>query len=112
MEDYLVEFFNENKNSNNINNRLSEFEIYFIDKYFFNNVNDSKNKSLKLIEKFDLINSNNSKLSFPSQSGKNKNNISLSDYYALPFLILQKFLDSIDGKVCIIGRLKINTEIW
>ena len=109
MEDFIIEIFNNNNSSlydkNNDNSLI-------IEKYFFDDVNDSKNRSMQVIKRFDLDKINNSINNFSNQSFKTKHFIKLTDYYALPFLIIQKLLDSIDGRGCIIGKIKINSISW
>ncbi len=109
MVDFLAQHFYINNILTNFDN---EYEIIFIDKYFFNKANDSKNESLKMIEKLNLNFTSKSNLNLATKSFKNKNITKLTDYYALPFLLMQKMIDSIDNRGCVIGRIKINNQIW
>jgi hypothetical protein len=106
----MVEFLVENY-SNKItlpNENQNDPSIFILEKYFFNYVNDSKQKSREVIRRFKLIKTDlNSNVAI-----KAKNSISLTDYFAVPFLIIQKLLDSIDGRVCILGRIKISFVLW
>lgn len=107
----MVEFIIENLSSTiSIQSENSnELSIILLEKYFFNNVNDSKDMSLEIIRRFNLkendINSSN-------QPVKTRNTINLTDYFAIPFLIIQRILDSIDGRGCVIGRIKLSYVLW
>lgn len=107
----MVEFLIENygNTTNLLNENSKDQYITLEEKYFFNIVNDSKNLSLDVIKRFNLQYS--AKNSF-NQTVKTKNNINLTDYFAIPFLIIQKMLDSMDGSGCVVGRIKLSPLLW
>jgi len=107
----MVEFLVENY-CNKItlpNENQNDPSIVILEKYFFNNVNDSRQKSREVIRRFKLVKTD---LNSTNVAIKAKNSISLTDYFAVPFLIIQKLLDSIDGRACILGRIKISYALW
>lgn len=107
----MVEIVNESgfyhitkQNEKNLN-----LSFIILDEYFFKYVNDSNKMSLEIIKKFKLDKFEKDKY---NRSVKTINYINLGEYFAVPFLIINKLLESIDGKECIIGRLKINPVLW
>lgn len=103
MVDYFIQNYNL-KDKNYIENTLPIFnQDIIIKNYFFENKNDTKSLSIKLIEKYDL-NSNNNKDC--KHSVKNK------DFSAFPFLIIKKLIESIDGKSFKFGGIIINNNSW
>jgi len=92
-----------------LNEDSSDNNLIILEKYFFNYVNDSRKLSLDIIKKFNLFNKD---LNPSNQANKTKNTINITDYFSIPFLIIQKILDSIDGKACVIGRIKLGSLLW
>jgi len=103
MADYFVLIFNtEYFNYTSINNEN------IIDNYFFLNKNDTFEFSKILIEKYICTKDkeeNDNKINL-------KNKIRNKNYYAFPFLIIKKLIESIDGKIFIFERLNINLNLW
>ena len=97
--------FNDTTTNYFISDDVTNSNIIIIDKYFFNTANDTKLLSLKLIDKFLLKFEKNKNI-------RHKSFINLNEFYALPFLIMQKLLDSIDNTEFICGRLIINQFLW
>jgi len=109
MVDFIIS--NNNESTYFFNAKVVEDKL-LIENYFFNIVNDSKVNSLDMINKLKLNNADNAYSNLSSYSNKNKYTLKLYDYFGLPFLVIQKILDSIDGRECIIGKLKFNSLSW
>ncbi len=106
MVDFIIEKYSSVYNL--LNENPNDQCIILFEKYFFNNVNDSKNLSFDMIRRFNLH--NNLDINSSNHAVKTRNNI--TDYFAIPFLIIQRILDSIDGEGCIIGRMKLTHVLW
>ncbi len=103
MAEFYIEIYSNDKNKS-LYNRFAEND-FFIEKYFFSTVNDKKNHSIMLIDKF--------KLNHIAIKSKNKKQIiKLTDFYAFPFLFMQKLIDSMDGKDFILGKINITNYSW
>lgn len=107
MVEFIIESYNNTISVSNENSK--DHTLILLEKYFFNYVNDSKKMSLDIIKRFNLCNKD---INSSNQSVKTRNTINLTDYFAIPFLIIQKILDSIDGKGCVIGRIKLSSFLW
>lgn len=111
MAEFYVEIYSNNHGY--LYDRRSE-NTFFMDNYFFEKVNDSKILSLNLIQKYGLniFTENQNQNVIYKTTRKSKYFVKLTDYYALPFLLMQKILESFSEQGCSFGRMHVNYLSW